>query len=81
MVLLEYGAGRAVKLTIVLQIGSFRTLMAKYRAWADQLFPSLTFEDFVDRLELLGGQRAVRVRRGLCWGCFAGGALLGSYFV
>lgn len=39
---------------------NFRTLMAKYRNWADQLFPSLTFADFVDRVEQLGANRIVR---------------------
>ncbi len=39
--------------------------MVVYRNWADQLFPSLTFQDFVARVEALGASRVVRVRPAL----------------
>lgn len=30
--------------------------------WAHRLYPKLQFEDFIDRLEVLGGKKDVQVR-------------------
>ena len=35
-------------------------LIQSYMRWADDLFPSLTFEDFVDKLEDLGAKSKVK---------------------
>lgn len=35
--------------------------MQKMENWAHRLYPKLQFEDFIDKLEILGGKKEVQV--------------------
>jgi Replication Fork Protection Component Swi3 len=36
-------------------------MMSKLEHWAHRLFPKLSFDDFVERLEKLGGKKEIQV--------------------
>ena len=42
------------------EAANLNILIQSYMRWADDLFPSLTFEDFVDKLEDLGAKSKVK---------------------
>lgn len=48
------------------QAEDLRLLMQKLENWAHRLYPRFQFEDFMDKVERLGGKKEVQVRRG--WG-------------
>lgn len=42
------------------ELRSLRNVMNQYRSWANTAFPGVTFDDFLERCEKLGGSRQVR---------------------
>ena len=49
---------------IILQLSDFLLMMRTLEHWAHRLFPKMTFDEVIERLERLGAKREVQVITG-----------------
>jgi len=47
---------------ITVQAEDLKLLMSRLEHWAHRLFPKLSFDDFIERLEKLGSKKEIMAR-------------------